>query len=58
MQTLNRLSNGLDYELFVESENVIANAQVALSSGATPASAEKPNETGEQQSDLRVFNII
>ena len=37
---------------------MVTNAQVALSSGATPASAEKPNETGEQQSDLRVFNII
>ena len=53
MQTLIRLSNGLDYELFVESENV-----VALTSEATPASAEQPNETGEQQSDIHVLNII
>ena len=58
MQTLIRLSNGLDYELFVESENVVANAPVTLSSEATPASAEQPNETGERQNDLHVFNII
>ena len=32
MQTLIGLSNGLDYELFVESENVVANAPVALTS--------------------------